>query len=130
MSLSEISIKRPTLVVVIFTVLALLGAMSYKSLRYEMLPNFNFPLFLTIVTYPGASPTEVENSVTKKLEETLSAVPGVTNIRSFSMENASIVLVELKQGTNVDVSVNEGARLVRSVQSQLPDEILEPSVIK
>ena len=130
MSLSEISIKRPTLVVVIFTVLALLGAMSYKSLRYEMMPNFNFPLFLTIVTYPGASPTEVENSVTKKLEETLSAVPGVTNIRSYSMENASIVLVELKQGTDVDVSVNEGARLVRSVQSQLPDEILEPSVIK
>ena len=66
MSLSEISIKRPTLVVVVFTVLALLGALSYKTLRYEMMPNFNFPMFIAVVTYPGASPTEVENSVTKK----------------------------------------------------------------
>lgn len=130
MSLSEISIKRPTLVVVVFTVLALLGALSYKTLRYEMMPNFNFPMFIAVVTYPGASPTEVENSVTKKMEETLSAVPGTKNIRSYSMEGSAVVLVELKQGTDVDVSVNEGARLVRSIQSQLPEEILEPSVIK
>ena len=130
MNLSELSIKRPTMVVVIFTILTLLGILSYQGLRYEMLPNFNYPMFLVRVTYPGASPTEVENSVTKKLEEALSAVPGATNIRSYSMEGASIVLVELKQGTDADVSVNEGARLVRSVQSQLPDEILEPSVVK
>jgi len=130
MNISELSIKRPTLVVVIFTILAFLGAISYKSLSYELMPDFNFPLFLTIVTYPGASPTEVENSVTKKLEETLSATPGAKNIRSYSTEGASIVMVELKQGTDNDVAVNEGARLVRSIQSQLPDEIYEPSVIK
>lgn len=130
MGISEISIKRPTLVVVIFTILAFLGAISYKSLRYELLPNFNFPMFLTMITYPGASPTEVENSITKKVEETLSAVPGASNIRGYSMEGVSIVMVELKQGSNTDVAVNEGARLVRSIQSQLPDEILEPSVIK
>jgi hydrophobic/amphiphilic exporter-1 (mainly G- bacteria), HAE1 family len=130
MSISELSIKRPTLVVVVFTILAFLGAISYKGLRYELMPTFNFPMFLTVITYPGAAPSEVENSVTKKVEETLSAVPGSKNIRGYSMEGASIVMVELKQGADVDVAVNEGARLVRSIQSQLPDEIYEPSVIK
>ncbi|HSQ41635.1 MAG TPA: efflux RND transporter permease subunit [Fibrobacteraceae bacterium] len=130
MNLSEISIKRPTLVVVIFTILVFLGAISYKSLSYELLPEFNLPYFVAVVTYPGASPTEVENSVTKKLEETLSSVPGTVKLRSYSMENQSVVLVELEQGTNVDASVNEGYRLVKSVQAQLPDDVLEPSVMK
>ena len=130
MSLSELSIKRPTFVVVIFTVLAFLGAISYSSLRYEMLPNIDFPLFIVVTIYPGAAPSEVENSVSKVMEGTLSSVQGVDYLRSMSRENASIVIVMLKQGTNIDVALNDATRLAGSAKTELPDEVYDPMIIK
>jgi len=130
MSLSELSIKRPTFVVVIFTVLAFLGAISYSSLRYEMMPNIDFPLFIVVTIYPGAAPSEVENSVSKVMEGTLSSVAGVDYLRSMSRENASIVIVMLKQGTDIDVALNDATRLAGSVKTELPDEVYDPMIIK
>ena len=69
MNITELSIKRPTLIVVIFTVLTFLGIVSYFSLNYELLPKYSEPVLVIVATYPGASPSEVENSVTKKIEE-------------------------------------------------------------
>jgi len=130
MNISELSIKRPTFVVVIFTVLAFLGAVSYNSLRYELMPNIDFPIFITVTVYPGANPSEVENSVTKILEEVLSGVPGVENIRSISRENASIVITEIKTGSDMEVAVNDAMRLANSARTRLPDDAYDPSVIK
>ncbi|MFA6336178.1 MAG: efflux RND transporter permease subunit, partial [Bacteroidales bacterium] len=73
MSITEIAIKRPTLVVVIFTVLAILGITCYTNLNYELIPKLNFPSLSIVTTYPGASANEVESSVTKKLEDALSS---------------------------------------------------------
>jgi Cation/multidrug efflux pump len=122
MNISELSIKRPTFVVVVFTVLAFLGAVSYNSLRYELMPNIDFPIFITVTVYPGANPSEVENSVTKILEEVLSGVPGVENIRSISRENASIVITEIKTGSDMEVAVNDAMRLANSARTRLPDD--------
>ncbi len=130
MSLSELSIKRPTFVVVIFTVLAFLGGISYNSLRYEMMPNIDLPLFIVVTIYPGAAPSEVENSVSKVLEGTFSSVQGVDYLRSMSRENASIVIVMLKQGTNIDVALNDASRLANSAKTELPDEVYDPMIIK
>ncbi|GBU23652.1 acriflavin resistance protein [Fibrobacteria bacterium R8-3-H12] len=130
MSISELSIKRPTFVVVIFAVLAILGAISYSTLRYEMMPSFDFPVFIVATVYPGAAPSEVENSVTKVMEGTLSSVQGVDNLRGISRENVSLVIVMLKQGTNTDVALNDGSRLASSAKTSLPDEVYDPMVIK
>jgi hydrophobe/amphiphile efflux-1 (HAE1) family protein len=130
MSLSELSIKRPTLVVVVFTALALLGAISFSTLRYELTPNIDFPIFIAVGVYPGANPSEVENSVTKILEEQLSGVPGVVNIRGISRENVAIIIVELKAGSDMEAALNEGERLVNSARMRLPDDAYDPSVIK
>jgi len=130
MNLSELSIKRPTFVVVVFTVLAFLGLLSYSSLRYEMMPNIDLPMFIVVTVYPGASPSEVENSVTKVMEGTLSSVQGMDYVRGVSRENVSIVMVMLKQGTNTDVALNDGSRLAGSSKTALPDEVYDPMVIK
>lgn len=130
MTISELSIKRPTFVVVVFTVLALLGAISYSSLRYEMMPNFDLPIFITVTVYPGASPEEVENSVTKVMETTLSSVQGLDYLRGMSRENVSIVLTFLKQGVDIDAALNDGTRLANSAMMQLPDEVEDPMIIK
>jgi HAE1 family hydrophobic/amphiphilic exporter-1 len=130
MNLSEISVKRPTLVVVLFTILSFLGFMSYKSLKYELLPKFSSPVFTVITIYPGAGPSEVENSVSKKLEEILSGLPNIDVIRSISQEGVSMIIVNLKTGADVDPIVNEAVRKVQSIRSQLPAQVKEPAVSK
>ena len=74
MNIAKISVNRPTLVVVIFTVLLFLGIAGYKSLKYELMPPIAAPIFTVMTYYPGASPAVVENDVTKKMEEIISSV--------------------------------------------------------
>ena len=74
MSITELVIKRPTLVVVLFTVLAILGITCYTKLNYELIPKLDFPAISITTIYPGASANEVESSVTKKLEDALSSL--------------------------------------------------------
>lgn len=128
MSISELSVKRPTLIIVIFATLTFLGIIGLKSLNYELLPKFAGPYFTVSTIYPGASPSEVENSVTKKIEEVVSGLPNVDVIRTISQEGVSLVIITLKVGTEVDEVMNEAIRKVQSIKSQLPPLALDPSV--
>ncbi len=128
MNLSELSVKRPTLVVVIFTVLTFLGYMSMKSLNYELIPKFSSPYFSVVTVYPGASPSEVENTVSKPVEGAVSGLPNVETVRSISQEGVSMVIVEMKQNTDVDNVMNEAVRKIKGVQGDFPATVHEPSV--
>lgn len=130
MQITKTSIKRPTMVVVLFTVLTLLGIFSYTQLSYELLPKFS-PNIITISTvYPGASPTEVENSVTKTLEDAAASLEGIKSIQSTSLESVSIITIELSSGTNVDLSMQDAQRKINSVLADLPDDADPPSLGK
>ncbi len=69
MTITELSIKRPSLIVVVFLALALTGLFGYFQLRYELLPKMSIPYASIVTAYPGASPGEVENGITKKNSE-------------------------------------------------------------
>jgi len=77
MKITDISIKRPSLVIVVFTALTLLGLLSYFSLGYELLPKFSNNVVSISTIYPGASPNEVENTVTKKIEDAVSSMENI-----------------------------------------------------
>jgi HAE1 family hydrophobic/amphiphilic exporter-1 len=77
MNITEISIKRPSLIIVLFSVFALLGIIGYQNLSYELLPDFNQPVVVIKTIYPGAEPQEVETSVSRKIEDALSNLEGV-----------------------------------------------------
>ncbi len=130
MNLSELSVKRPTLVVVVFTVLAFLGILSYRSLKYELIPEFSSPVFTVVTAYPGAGSVEVENSVSKPIEEALAGLPNIDVIRAISQEGVSIVMVTLQINADVDPIVNEAVRKIQAARSQLPPQALEPTVTK
>ncbi len=130
MNLSELSVKRPTLVVVVFTVLAFLGILSYRSLKYELIPEFSSPVFTVVTAYPGAGSVEVENSVSKPIEEALAGLPNIDVIRAISQEGVSIVMVTLQIDADVDPIVNEAVRKIQAARSQLPPQALEPTVTK
>ena len=77
MNITEISIKRPSLIIVLFSVLTLLGFIGYKNLSYELMPDFNQPVVVIKTVYPGAEPNEVETSVSRNIEVALSNLEGV-----------------------------------------------------
>ncbi|WP_421895357.1 efflux RND transporter permease subunit [Marinoscillum sp.] len=130
MSITEISVKRPTLVVVLFTILTLLGLISYSSLSYELLPKITSPVLSIVTVYPGASPGEVENAVTIKVEDAVSSLEGVESLKSISMESVSSVTVELKYGSDVDLILQDAQRKMNNIMADLPDQAEQPTVQK
>lgn len=120
MSLTEIAIKRPLLITVVFTSLILFGLMSYNRLNYELLPKFDFNVITVITTYRGASAEEIENTVSKKVEEAISSIEGVNQITTSSMENASVVTIELLNDVSVEQALADAQRKVDQIITKLP----------
>ncbi|HTX20031.1 MAG TPA: efflux RND transporter permease subunit [Bacteroidota bacterium] len=130
MTITELSIKRPTLVVVVFTVLAVLGIFGYFQLKYELLPKMSIPVVTITTVYPGASPYEVENNVSKILEDAVSGVDKIDDVRTTSFEGMSLIIIEFKQDANIDFVVQDVSRKVNAVLAQLPTDAKQPTVSK
>ncbi|MAC96293.1 MAG: acriflavin resistance protein [Flavobacteriales bacterium] len=130
MNITKTSIKRPTLVVVLFTILIGMGMFSYSKLNYELLPDMSFPVLTVTTTYPGAAPYEVENSVTKEIEDAVSTLEGLKRVNSTSMESVSIVTVEMQQGVDEDQALQEAQRKVNAIINDLPEDAEQPSLGK
>jgi len=130
MSITALSIKRPTLIVVIFTVLGLLGVASYFSIGYELLPKMSKQVITVTTSYPGAAPTEVENSVTKKVEDAISSLEKLDNIKSQSLEGNSKVIVEFKSDVDLNQAMEDAQRKVNAIASDLPEDAKDPEISK
>ncbi len=130
MSITEISIKRPSLILVIFIVLTVAGLFSYKQLAYELIPKFDAPFVIISTIYPGASPEEVENSVTRNIEDAVSSMENLISLRSTSFESLSFVFIELADGTNVDLALQDAQRKINANLSSLPPEAEPPALTK
>ncbi len=130
MKISEISIKRPIYVIVLFAVLTLLGYLGFRNLSAELMPKFTPPVINVQVVYPGASPLEVENSLTRKLENALSSMEGIDQAQSYSFEGMSMLFISFKYGTDIDKSITNAQNLVASKMMELPRDILSPTINK
>src|SRR5574344_9067 len=130
MKISDISIKRPIYVIVLFLVISLLGIIGYTSLQAELMPKFTPPSLNVQVIYPGASPTEVENSLSRKLQDALSSLQGVESMRTCSFEGMSMVFVSFKYGTDIDKAMTDAQNKIDSKKAELPSGILSPIINK
>ena len=130
MNITEISIKRPSLIIVLFSVFALLGIIGYKNLSYELMPDFNQPVVVIRTVYPGAEPNEVETSVSRKIEDALSNLEGVDYLLTKSLPNASIIIANLKYGTDLDKTMQDAQRYIDNIRKDLPKDILSPVMSK
>ncbi len=130
MNITEISIKRPSLIIVLFSVITLLGVIGYKNLSYELMPDFNQPVVVIKTVYPGAEPTEVETSVSRKIEDALSNLEGVDYLVTKSLPNASIIIANLKYGTDLDKSMQDAQRYIDNIRKDLPADIQSPVMSK
>lgn len=130
MKLAEISIKRPSLVIVLFTILSLGGILSYTLMGYELIPKFETNMVTISTVYPGASPAEVETSVTRKIEDAVGSLENVKKVESSSYESLSVIMVQLNNGADVDFALNDAQRKVNAILGDLPDDVKAPSLNK
>ncbi len=130
MSITEVAVKRPLFITVVFVVLILFGLISYNQLSYNLLPKFEANVVSVMTTYRGASADEVETNVTKHIEDAVSAIEGLDQINSTSQEGVSSVIIQLKQGISVDLAQQEAQRKVEQVISLLPDDADRPVINK
>ena len=130
MKLAEISIKRPSLVIVLFTILTLGGLLSYSMMGYELIPKFETNMVTISTVYPGASPSEVETSVTRKIEDAVGSLENVKKVESSSYESLSVVMVQLNTGADVNYALNDAQRKVNAILADLPEDADPPSLQK
>lgn len=130
MNLTEISIKRPSLIIVLFSLFTLLGIIGYQNLSYELMPDFNQPVVVINTLYPGAEPNEVETSVSRKIEDALSNLEGVDYLVTKSLPNASIIIANLKYGTDLDKTMQDAQRYIDNIRKDLPADIQNPVMSK
>ncbi len=130
MRLTQLAIKRPAFITMVFVALAVLGIYSYNQMGVDLLPKMDWPIVSVVTIYPGAGPREVENDVSKPLEDGLSSLNNVDNIRSYSRENVSVVVVQFSFSTDVNTAANDVQRSVDMVRSKLPKDVDAPRVQK
>ncbi|MGE8379245.1 MAG: efflux RND transporter permease subunit, partial [Sphingobacterium sp.] len=130
MKITEISIKRPSIIIVLFIILTLGGLFSYTQLGYELVPKFEINVITVQTVYPGASPAEVESSVTKKIEDAISSLESIKKVESTSLEGVSIVMITLNNGADVNFLLTDAQRKINAVVNDLPDDVKTPSLSK
>ncbi|MBO9728502.1 MAG: efflux RND transporter permease subunit [Chitinophaga sp.] len=130
MSVTELAIKRPLLLIVVFTILIFFGVQSYFKLNYNLIPRIDMPTVSVSTLYPGASASEVQTNVTKKLEDAFSAVEGLDQIKSVSREGVSVITVSFKSGTDINRAERELQRQADQSVNDLPQEAKRPLVKK
>ncbi len=130
MKLAEISIKRPSIIIVLFILLTLGGIFSYSRLGYELVPKFEVNVISIQTVYPGAAPAEVENAVTKKIEDAIASLENVKKIESKSFESVSIVMITLNNSADVNFLLTDAQRKINAVVNDLPEDAKAPSINK
>lgn len=123
-------IKRSVTVVMVTMMVLLGGTIAYNSLDLAMTPDIDLPIALVSCTYTGAAPEEMEDLVTKPIEETLATITGVDTITSSTSNGSSMVMIEFVDGTDIDVATNDMRDKLDRVKGQLPDDADDPTIMK
>ena len=128
MKLSNFSIKRPVFTIVTMLLVIILGAVSFFRIPMTLIPELNPPVAVVVSSYPGASPTEVNEKVTKPLEQSLSTSPGLKTIQSSSQEGANFVLMMFDWSTKIDDIQSDVMQRIDQVP--MPDGANAPRFMK
>ena len=127
---SKFSVKKPYTVVVGVVLIIILGVVTFTNMTVDLLPDMNLPYAMVMTVYPGASPEEVETTVTKPIEQAMATVSNINSIRSSSGENASTVILEFDQTANMDSVTIEMRENLDRISGYWPDEVGSPIIMK
>ncbi len=130
MTFSERCVNKPVTTLLIFLTVIGLGIFCTFQLPVDMYPDMDLPYMIVYTNYTGAGPEEVEQSVTRTLESSLSGLNGLKTLSSRSSTGISMVILEFDYGTNLDVAIGEIRDKIELVRSYLPDDADSPVTIR
>ncbi|MDZ4848241.1 MAG: efflux RND transporter permease subunit [Pirellulaceae bacterium] len=130
MNFSDICIRRPVFTWVLVAIPVVLGIVSYLELGVDLFPKVDFPVISVSAALPGASAEEMENAVTKPLEEALNTISGIDELRSTTREGSTTLVIRFLLEKNGDVGAQEARDKISSIIRQLPEGIEAPLVNK
>ena len=130
MNISEFSIKRPIFVTMLILVVLVLGFISFTRLPIDLMPDITFPTLNVSTSYPNTAPEEMEQIITRPIEEALSSVPGVEEIFSTSSQGSSSVRVMFDWGTNLEEAANDIRERIDRIIGRFPEEVQRPTLRK
>lgn len=130
MSLAEFSVKRPVATMMFYLIVILLGAVAFTRLPIDLLPEITFPSVTVSTSYQNVGPQEMEDLITRPIEETLAAIAGVEEISSSSSEGRSSVRVSFDWGVDLDEATDEVRTRIDRIRGRLPDDVEPPTIFK
>lgn len=130
MSLYQSAVRRPVTTIMIFVGVVVLGLFALTRLPIDLLPDMQINRVMVVTSYSGAAPEEVENNVTKPIQNVLNGINGVKHITSQSKENVSVVTLELREGLDIENAINDTRDKISAIAEALPDGAGTPNIIK
>ena len=130
MSLYEGAVKRPIMTTLCFVAVAIFGLFSLSKLPVDLYPDIETNTIMVMTSYQGASASDIENNVTRPLENTLNSVENLKHITSKSSEGVSVITLEFEFGYDIDVLTNDVRDKLDMVTSALPDDVNTPIIFK
>jgi HAE1 family hydrophobic/amphiphilic exporter-1 len=129
-ALTEICIRRPVFATMLILALVVIGTASYLRLGVDRFPSVDLPTVVVRTSLPGASPEEVENEVSRRIEEVVNSVEGINELRSISGPGASIVVITFSLDRDIDVAAQDVRDRVATVLRDLPEDTDPPVISK
>jgi len=125
---TRVSISNPVFATMMMAALLVLGAFSYSRLPVEQFPDVSFPVVVVQTEYPGASPENVEEEVTRRVEESVNTISGIKTLSSRSYESLSVVIIEFDLSIDPKLAAQDVREKIALIRSGFRDEIKEPRV--
>ncbi len=130
MNLPDFSVKKPVTITMLISIVVILGFISLTRMGLDLMPDITYPLLSIVTEYRGVSSEDIEDVLTKPLENAVSTVKNVKEINSVSQEGFSMIMVEFEWGTDIDNSVQEIRNRIDQMGFLLPENLKDPQVIK
>ncbi len=128
--ISRFSVRKPLTIFVTVLMIIILGFVSFSNMTPDLLPSINLPYAVVVTAYPGATPEEVESTITRPLEQSMASLENIDIITSQSSDSVSQIVLQFHDEANMDVMVPEIREKINSVAGAWPDIVLTPFIMK
>ena len=129
-NITKFAVKRPITVVLCLITVFYFGIQALLGTKVELIPEMELTMLVVATIYAGASPEDVNDLITTKQEDEIVSLDDVDTVRSYSLENMSIILVQYDYGTNIDTAYINLKKAIDSIRIELPDDIEEPIIME
>ena len=129
-AITKLILRRPVSTFLAVLSLLFFGFIAFTTMKMELLPDMNFPYMIVSTVYPGASPEDIDELVSKPIEEEVSLLSDVEEVQSRSLENVSMVIIRYRYGTNMDRAYNKLKKKLDVLKGNLPDDAEDPDYIE